>query len=127
MKTKLVNIERHSSKTASINVIEVLKTLNFEAKRIFYIHNEFKNEIRGRHAHRKCIQFLIPLLGEFEIYCNDGSNEKSYILNDPSKGLLIPPMIWSKQTYKNEKNILLVIASEEYEENDYIYNINALA
>lgn len=121
---KLIDIENHHSDDADLNVLSFAKNLPFSAKRIFYVENKSKNEIRGDHAHKECWQFLIPIYGDFLIYCNNGSKEYEFLLNDKNVGLLIPPFIWARQKYLEENNILLVVTSEEYDPDDYIHDFD---
>ncbi len=76
--------------------------------------------VRGEHAHKACTQFLTCLNGAVEIHCDDASNSKVHILKDANEGLLIPPGIWARCTYKSEDSVLLVACDRVYESHDYI-------
>ena len=91
----------------------------FKVKRVFSII-ENKGAIRGKHAHKKCKQFLICNLGKIKIICKDGTDTKTFILSSPSRGLLIPEGIWATQIYLANKNILNVFCDRDFTESDYI-------
>ena len=123
-KLKLIDLESHDSNESTLNVISFQRHLPFDPQRIFYVLNNKVNEIRGEHAHKDCWQFLVPMYGAVEVYTNDGKEEKVIILENKNQGLLLPPMVWSKQTYKTNDNILLVITSHDYDPDDYIHNFD---
>ena len=75
---------------------------------------------RGGHAHKNLYQFLIPLSGSFEVHLKDGENERKITLNKPNKGLLIVPGIWREIDNFSSGSVCLVLASNEYDESDYI-------
>lgn len=79
-------------------------------------------ESRGSHAHKKCHQFLIAASGSFEVLISDGKIQRLMQLNRPYLGLHIPPGIWSSEINFSSGSICLVLASEVYEEEDYIRN-----
>lgn len=78
------------------------------------------NDIRGQHAHKKCMQLLICVNGEISIDCDNGSKVSTYLLNEMSMGLLIPPGIWSSQCYLADNSVLMVLCDRRYEMDDYI-------
>ena len=92
--------------------------LPYEVKRIYYIYNV--TERRGGHRHKKCIQGLVSIKGKLEVFCDDGSEVQTYILNDPSKVLIIEPKDWHFMEKFSEDAVLLVLSSEHYDLNDYI-------
>ena len=104
----------------SLVPIESNYDIPFPIKRIFYVYGA-KN-IRGKHAHRTTKQLLICVHGKIEVSCNDGVNNKKYLLETPQQGLFIPEMIWDEQRYLSEDSVLLVIANTKYKFDDYIYS-----
>ena len=74
------------------------------------------------HAHYKTKQLLICLSGKIGVTCKDGRNEKTFLLESPQQGLLIPEMIWDEQIYRGEDAVLLVLSNLKYEPNDYIHD-----
>lgn len=122
-KEKLIKLDSHQNETNSrLTTFSINKSLPFDVKRVFYVDSKIKNEIRGNHCHKKCWQFLISLSGTIEVECDDGKKSRTYLLESNNLGLLIPPLIWSNQIYKDMNNILLVFASHEYDPKDYIHD-----
>jgi len=117
---KIYTIPRFSDMRGSLNALELGKQIPFLVKRVFYAYDTPSSVIRGEHAHKKCHQFLIPLSGSLNVIADDGQNRDEFTLDSPSKGLYLPPGIWGVQ-YKHQSNtILLVLASHEYDKDDYI-------
>ena len=109
-------------RAGNISPIENLKEIPFETKRVFYLYDIPGGESRGAHAHKECWQFLIAASGSFEVLADDGSEKKSFFLNRPNKGLLIPPGIWASELEFSSGSVCLVLASHHYEPSDYIRN-----
>jgi len=100
--------------------LEGNREVPFNIKRIYYIYNVPKKIKRGFHAHKTLEQVLICMSGSVKIKVDDG-NEKNIIeLNTPNKGLYIGLGIWREMYDFNQSSVLLVLASEYYDENDYI-------
>jgi hypothetical protein len=96
--------------------------VHFEIKRIFYLYDIPGGESRGAHAHKDCHQFLIAASGAFEILLDDGKMQRQVLLNRPNLGLHIPPGIWASEINFSAGSICLVLASQEYDDEDYIRN-----
>lgn len=94
----------------------------FNINRVFYSYDIPGGEDRGAHAHKKCHQFLIAASGSFEVVLDDGVNKRTVLLNRPFWGLHVPPGIWASEQGFSSGSICLVLASHEYEEDDYIRN-----
>lgn len=92
----------------------------FEVKRIFYLYDIPGGESRGAHAHKECHQFLIAASGSFEVLLDDGTTKRLIQLNRPYIGLHIPPGIWASEINFSSGSICLVLASQNYDEADYI-------
>ena len=116
---ELPKIENRSGNLTSIqNSIEI----PFDIKRIFYLYDIPGGKDRGAHAHIECHQFLIAGSGSFDVLLDDGKSKKLVTLNQPYRGLHIPPGIWASEINFSSGSICLVLASHKYEENDYIRN-----
>lgn len=94
----------------------------FPINRVFYSYDIPGGESRGAHAHKHCHQFLIAASGSFEVVLDDGVNKRTVLLNRPFWGLHVPPGIWAAEQGFSSGSICLVLASEEYSEDDYIRN-----
>ena len=68
-------------------------------------------------------EFLIALTGKIRVFCDDGIKERSFILDSPEKGLLIPPTIWTKQLYLEKGTNLIALSDRKYEQNDYFLKL----
>lgn len=94
----------------------------FAIKRVFYLYDIPGGESRGAHAHKECHQFLIAASGSFEVFLDDGRSKKVVQLNRPNIGLHIPPGIWASEVNFSSGSICLVLASQKYNELDYLRN-----
>ena len=118
---KFLNFKFPSIKSEKDNILRVfeLDDIPFNVKRVFTVTANNK-EIRGRHAHKKCIQLIICISGLVDLLYDDGLIKKSFILDVNSDGILITNGIWSEQKYLKDNSSLVVFCSESYEEQDYI-------
>jgi hypothetical protein len=105
-----------SDERGSLTVVE--KQLPFEIKRFYYIYDATTK--RGGHRHKNTIQALICLGGSCEVYINNGVKEESVLLNDVNKCLILEPTDWHTMDSFSKGSILMVMASEFYDVNDYI-------
>lgn len=94
--------------------------LPFEFKRVYYLFDVPSNSFRGGHSHSDQSEVLIALSGSFEVVLNDGTQKKSFVLNKPNVGLLIPTGIWRELENFSSGSVCLVFASDVFEESDYI-------
>ncbi len=94
--------------------------LPFDLKRVFYLFDVPSGSSRGGHALQHTHQIIVPLSGSFEVLLKTGKEETRVVLNNPTKGLLVPPMIWRELHHFSAGAVCLVLTSKEYDENDYI-------
>jgi mannose-6-phosphate isomerase-like protein (cupin superfamily) len=94
--------------------------LPFEFKRIYYLFDVPSSAFRGGHSHIDQQEVLIALSGSFEVTVNDGSEKKHFLLNKPNVGLLIPTGIWRELENFSSGAVCLVLASDNFLEEDYI-------
>lgn len=106
----------------NLTVGEFERTVPFSPKRYFIVSGVPNAEIRGEHAHRTCKQFLICTRGTCSVVADDGENREEFLLDDPSRGLYLPPLTWGIQYKYSPDAVLLVFASEYYDSNEYIRN-----
>ena len=92
----------------------------FKIKRVYYLYDVPSDAYRGGHAHREQESIMIALSGSFEVLIKDGVKEKKVMLNKPDKGLYIPTGIWREIDNFSSGAICLVLASTEFQEEDYI-------
>lgn len=116
-----MEIELLSMRTAGkLSFIEAQRDCPFEIKRIYYIYGEPEGTHRGFHAHKSLKQLLFCPYGSIEILLNNGKKEKRILLDQPEKGLYIYSCLWREMFWQRDNSVLCVLASEYYDESDYI-------
>jgi len=108
----------------SLISIESKIDVPFEIKRVYYIFGNKNNIRRGFHAHKNLQQVLIAVSGSCKILLDNGKNKQEVLLDLPSKGLLIKDCMWREMFDFSSDCVLLVLANEHYDENDYIRDYN---
>ena len=121
---KLINFQIFGDDRGSLVSLESFKNIPFEIKRSYYIFRTSPNISRGMHAHKNLKQVLISLAGNCEIFLDDGKNQDKIILNSPSQGLYIEGLVWREMRNFSLDCVLLVLADNYYNEEDYIRNYN---
>lgn len=119
----LVDIPVISGETADLGVVEVSKHCHFYVKRHYYIMNGALLSERGRHAHRALKQFMVCLFGEVTLRFEGEEGEFCFHLKSAQQGIYVPPGYWRDITL-SPNSVLSVLASEEYDEDDYIADYN---
>ncbi|TKC07582.1 sugar 3,4-ketoisomerase [Pedobacter frigoris] len=114
----LINLKTFTDDRGNLTVIE--KVVPFDIKRIFYIYGVDDSE-RGGHRHLNTIQAAICIRGHCIIYSNNGISESSFLLDSPDKCLLIQPEDWHTMHSFSDDAILMVLASEYFDAQDYIH------
>lgn len=117
---KLIDLQTFTDARGNLTVIE--KVIPFEIKRVYYIYG-VDDSIRGQHRHKKTIQAAIALQGECRIRMNSDVYRpvEDYVLDNPSKCLIIAPEDYHWMDNFSENCILMVFASEYYDSDDYIH------
>lgn len=116
---KLIDIRRYSDTRGYLSVVENRLDIPFDIKRIYYLYM-VPEVARGAHAHKALQQLLIATSGSVEVIMDDGTSKRSFMLDKPWKGLLIPPGLWRDLENFSPDAVLLCLASEKYDETDYI-------
>ncbi len=99
---------------------EVGQGLPFVPQRCFWVYAVPNQQIRGEHAHRRCAQFLVALSGQLRVVADDGAQREEFWLDRRNLGLYLPPMTWGIQYGYSEDAVLMVLASDPYDPQDYI-------
>ncbi len=115
---KIINLQTHTDKRGNLTVIE--KVIPFDIKRIFYIYG-VDDSVRGGHRHHKTKQAAICLVGSCTIGNNDGQKQEEFKLDAPHKCLILEPQDWHRMYEFTPNAILMVLASDEYDADDYIF------
>lgn len=103
----------------------VIERFAFPIQRIYYLFDVPAGEVRGSHAHMTLCQLLVPLSGSFRLDLSDGEFTREHVMNNPERGILVPPGYWRTLSDFSAGAICLVAASQEYDEKDYIRDFDA--
>ena len=122
MQVELIDFTPHADSRGQLIAIEAVKDVPFEVKRVYYMYNTVNGVRRGYHAHKSLQQVLICIHGSCKILLDDGADKEIVPLNDPSVGLYIGNNIWREMFDFSDDAVLMVLASEYYNESDYIRN-----
>ena len=118
---KKVELDRHhSDRQGDLSVVENQKDIPFEVNRVYYLYDVPGGAERGGHAHKSLQQLIVAASGSFTVVLNDGTEKRSITLNRPYQGLFVVPGIWRELVDFSSGAICMVLASEKYDENDYI-------
>ncbi|MFH4571312.1 FdtA/QdtA family cupin domain-containing protein [Vibrio diabolicus] len=104
----------------SLIALEANKLIPFDIKRVYYLFGMQPDLPRGFHAHKALVQVAICLKGSCDILMDNGQDKEIVKLNSPSQGLVIDVMQWHEMSNFSEDCVLLVLASDVYDESDYI-------
>jgi dTDP-4-dehydrorhamnose 3,5-epimerase-like enzyme len=120
--TKIITLPKiKDGRDGVLCVAEQNKNIPFDIKRVFYIYDlHHSNAIRGKHAHKKTEQVIFCINGNFSLLLDDGQSKQQITLNSPEIGVFIGTYVWNTLTNFSNDCILLVLASDIFNENDYI-------
>lgn len=120
-KVKMLEFPQHGDERGHLVVVEGENDIPFAIQRMFYIFGSDAEVVRGQHANRKSEFVLINVAGSSRVKVSDGlGNEKIYCLDKPHTGIYLPTMIWKDMYSFSSDSVLLVLASEHYDPNEYI-------
>jgi dTDP-4-dehydrorhamnose 3,5-epimerase-like enzyme len=119
---KWIDFQSLGDERGSLVAVEIgmEKAVPFDIKRVYYIYRTAEGVSRGHHAHKKLKQVAICLAGQCRMVLDDGKNREEVWLDCPTKGLLIEDLVWREMHDFSKDCVLLVLASEHYDESDYI-------
>ena len=115
-----INFPSLGDSRGSLVALEAKKTIPFEIKRVYYIFDTCVDVVRGFHAHRSLQQVAVCVTGKCRIVLDDGTEREEIWLDTPTKGLLIGDLVWREIHDFSPGCVLLVLASEHYNEDDYL-------
>ncbi len=116
----ILPLNKIHNRAGNITIVEGQENLPFAVKRIYYLYDIPGGEDRGGHAHKELRQLIVAASGSFDVMLDDGINKKIVTLNRPDYGLMVVPGIWRELMEFSSGAICLVLASEIYDEQDYI-------
>lgn len=118
---KMLEFPQKGDERGHLVIVEGGKDIPFEIKRAFYIYGSDKDVVRGQHANRRTEFVLINVAGSSKVRVKDGEgNEAIFCLNRPHTGIYLPTMVWKDMYDFSEDSVLLVLASEHYDAEEYI-------
>lgn len=120
MNIEKVNLVSHGDSRGQLIAIEEYDEIPFMIKRVYYIYDTNSDVTRGCHAHRTLKQLLVCVSGNCKIRLDDGKESQIVLLDKPNEGILICDTIWREMFDFSKDAVLLVLASEIYDEKDYI-------
>lgn len=120
----IIQLPKISERKGAITPIYSSEHVPFQIERVFYLYDVPGGEGRGAHAHKALHQFIVSVMGAFDVVMDDGKEKRRVRLDRAFYGLYIPPMIWAHEENFSSGGICLVLASMTYDENDYIRDYN---
>lgn len=123
---RMLEFSQHGDERGRLVVVEGLKDVPFEIKRMFYIYGSDANVVRGCHANRKSEFVFINVAGHSKVRIDDGrGNKAEFSINRPHTGLYMPRMIWKEMYDFSPDSVLLVLSNEAYDPDEYIRDYDA--
>ena len=119
---QIIELPKMGDERGNLSFVESCRHMPFDMKRIYYLYDVPKNMSRGAHAHKVLHQLMIAISGSFDVVLDDGSSNRQFHLNQPNHALYICPMVWRDLDNFSPDAVCLVIASEFYDEHDYIHD-----
>ncbi len=118
---QLIDIPIAHDQRGNLSVVEGGQLIPFDIKRLYYLYDVPGGATRGGHAHRELRQLIIAASGSFDVILDNGKTRQKFSLNRSYKGLYIPTMTWREIENFSSGAVCMVLASEHYNESDYIY------
>jgi len=121
---QVIDLSKIHRSSGNITVVENEINIPFKVKRVYYLYDVPAGEDRGGHAHYQLEQYIIAASGSFDVTLDDGKNTKTVFLNRPHLALHIVPGLWRELDNFSSGSICMVLASNKYDEKDYIRDYN---
>lgn len=119
---KTIELPRFLDRRGNLSVIEQMKQIPFEIERTYWIYDVPGGEMRGGHAYKSNREFIVALSGGFDVVLDDGTERRTFPLNRSYYGLYVPNGIWREMNNFSTNSVALVLASEPYSPQDYIFD-----
>lgn len=122
MNYKLVNMKVHGDNRGKLIAVEGNRDIPFDIKRVYWIFDTLPDEDRGMHAHKNMEQIIVAMDGACQFVLDDGKTRETVWLNRPDQGLYIGKNMWREMKHFSYGCKLMVLASDYYDEKEYIRN-----
>ncbi len=119
---RIIELPKITDPRGNLTVAEAFKNVPFDIRRAYWVYDVPGGESRGGHAHKRLRQLVIAMSGSFTVTLDNGHEQQKYLLNHPWEGLLIETETWRTLDDFSSGAVCLVLASEPFEEDDYIYD-----
>jgi len=119
---RIVGLPKIEDNRGNLTFIENSRHIPFDIKRVYYVYDVPGGSERAAHAHKELQQLYIAMSGSFDVWLDDGYTQMKFQLNRPYYGLYISPMIWRRIDNFSSGSVLMVLASDFYDEADYYRN-----
>jgi dTDP-4-dehydrorhamnose 3,5-epimerase-like enzyme len=116
----IIQLPKIHNRSGNITIVENDATVPFDVKRIYYLYDVPGGETRGGHGHKELEQLIVAASGSFDLVLDDGKYKKVVTLNRPDYGVYITPGIWRDIINFSSGSICLVLASLEYNPDEYL-------
>lgn len=117
---QLIQLPKILDRRGNLSVIEENNQVPFKIERAFWIYDVPGDSVRGGHAYKETVEFIVALSGSFDVVLDDGVERKTYHLNRSYYGLYVPKMVWREMNNFSTNSIALVLSSTRYDAEDYI-------
>jgi dTDP-4-dehydrorhamnose 3,5-epimerase-like enzyme len=118
---RLIDLPRHVRDDGEVVVAEAAAQVPFRVERMFALTAPAGAK-RGRHAHRRCSQFMVCVSGAVNVVCEDGKNQQAFMLDRRDRALLVPSGLWNTVQFLKSGSVLIVLCDRLYEADDYIHD-----
>ena len=117
----IIELPKICDPRGNLTVAESMKQVPFEVRRVYWTYDVPSGESRGGHAHKQCLEIIIAISGSFTVTLDNGKEKQAFHLNHPWQGQLVETGIWRTLDDFSSGAVCLVLASDPYDESDYIY------
>jgi hypothetical protein len=125
--SRLIEIPCVAESRGSLSFVEAERHVPFAIKRVYWVYGVPPGERRGCHAHRSVQEVVLAVAGSVLVHCDDGNERETFALDDPARGLLLDCGVWRELDSFSPGAVCLVLASEEYAEDEYVRDYAAFA
>lgn len=117
---RIIQLPKIADPRGNLSIIEQIKNIPFEIKRVHWVYDVPGGMNRGGHAFKETEEFVVALSGSFDVEVDDGEVKKTFPLNRSYYGVFVPKGVWRTMTNFSTNSLALVLSSTDYDEHDYI-------